>query len=83
VREPSQFTAALAHVCHLAPRDALEQLQIRAVNLTPSIAALQVVERDVGRLIGRPAIIEVEYARALLEAGLTWLHAVIDDLRLG
>src|SRR6266849_4752784 len=31
VRESSQFTAALAHVSHLAPRDALQQLQMRAV----------------------------------------------------
>src|SRR6266851_971487 len=27
VREPSQFTAALAHVAHLTPQDALQQLQ--------------------------------------------------------
>src|SRR6266852_2332469 len=33
VREPSQFTTALAHVSHLAPQDALQQLQLRAVNL--------------------------------------------------
>src|SRR5882672_5507233 len=73
VREPSQFTAALAHVVHLAPHDALQQLQMRAVNLSATIAALQAVERGVGELVGRPAIIEVEYARALLEAELTWL----------
>jgi len=33
VREPSQFTAALAHVSHLAPQEAMQQLQMRVVNL--------------------------------------------------
>src|SRR5712691_4419632 len=83
VREPSQFTAALAHVSHLAPQDALQQLQMRAVNLAATTAALHGVERGVGELVGRPAVLEVEYARALLEAELAWLHSVIDDLRLG
>src|SRR5712692_6761713 len=40
VREPSQFTAALAHISHLTPNDALQQLQMRAVNLDVTIAAL-------------------------------------------
>src|ERR1700738_1135483 len=33
VREPSQFMAALAHILHLNPADALEQLQLRSVGL--------------------------------------------------
>ena len=81
VREPSQFTAALAHMSHLAPRDALQQLQMRAVNLAAATAALHAVERGVGELVGRPAVLEVEYARTLLEAELGWLRSVIDDLR--
>jgi DNA-binding PadR family transcriptional regulator len=83
VREPSQFTAALAHVLHLAPRDALQQLQLRVVNLEATIAAMQAVERGVGELFGRPSVLEVEYAHALLAAELGWLRSVIDDLRLG
>src|SRR5258708_27565191 len=83
VREPSQFTTALAHVSHLAPHDALQQLQLRAVNLEVSTAALHAVERGVGALVGRPAILEVEYACALLEAELSWLRSIIDDLKSG
>jgi len=83
VREPSQFTAALAHVSHLAPQDALQQLQMRVVNLMATTAALHAVEHGVGELVGRPAILEVEYARTVLEAELGWLRSVIDDLRLG
>src|ERR1700736_5770651 len=33
IREPSQFMAAMAHVSNLTPPDALQQLQMRAVNL--------------------------------------------------
>src|SRR5216684_9068728 len=83
VREPSQFTAALAHVVHLAPRDALQQLQMRAVNLAATTAALHAVEHGVGDLVGRPAVLEVEYARALLEAELSWLRSIIEDLKSG
>jgi len=32
VRQPSQVTAARAHVSQLAPRDALQQLQVRTVS---------------------------------------------------
>src|SRR3984893_17191134 len=39
VREPSQFMAALAHVLQLSPDDALQQLQMRVVNLEATVAA--------------------------------------------
>ena len=83
VREPSQFMAALAHMPHLAPDDALQQLQMRAVDLEASTAAMHAIERVVADRVGRPAVLEVEYARVLLEAELSWLRLVIDDLRLG
>ena len=83
LREPSQFTTALAHVSHLAPQDALQQLTLRAINLEVSTAALHAVERGVGELVGRPAILEVEYACALLEAELSWLRSIIEDLKSG
>src|SRR5260370_42163833 len=83
VRQPSQFTTALAHVAHLAPPDALQQLKLRAFNLDVSTAALHAVERGVGELVGRPAILEVEYACALLEAELSWLRSIIKDLKSG
>jgi DNA-binding PadR family transcriptional regulator len=82
-REPSQFMAALAHMLQLEPPDALQQLQLRAVNLDATIAAMHAVERGVGALVGRGAVLEVEYARALLEAELTWVRSLIDDLKSG
>jgi DNA-binding PadR family transcriptional regulator len=83
MREPSEFVAALAHILHLNPTDALEQLQMRVVNLEATIAAWQAVERGVGELIGRGAILELEYARCVAQAELDWVRSVIDDLRAG
>jgi DNA-binding PadR family transcriptional regulator len=82
-REPSQFTAALAHILQLEPLDALEQLQMRIVGLEASIAAMHAVEHGVAELIGRGSILEVEYARTLADAELAWVRSVIDDLRGG
>ena len=81
-REPSQFTAALAHIVHLRPPDALEQLQRRAIDLQATIAALEEVERGVGALVGRLAVLEVEYERALLQTQVDWLAAVVEDVRI-
>jgi DNA-binding PadR family transcriptional regulator len=81
--EPSHFMAALAHMRKLAPQDAAEQLQQRCINLEVGIAGLQAVERTVGQLVDRAAIIEVEYRRSLVQAELAWVQAVLDDLRSG
>ena len=83
VPEPSHFMAALAHMRKLAPQDAAEQLQQRCINLEVGIAGLQAVERTVGQLVDRAAIIEVEYRRSLVQAELAWVQAVLDDLRSG
>ena len=80
-REPSQFTAALAFVLHLPPEDALEQLELRAVSLDASIAAMQAIERGISAYIGRLSVLELEYQRVLAQAELTWVRSVIDDLR--
>ena len=83
IREPSQFTAALAHIVHLPPADALEQHQMRQVNLEATIAAWRAVEHGVSALIDRRSILELEYSRCLADAELAWVHSVIDDLRSG
>src|SRR5258708_11469239 len=83
VREPSQFMTALAFLLQLEPADALDQLQLRAAGLEATIAAMHTVERNVGARVGRGSILEVEYARALLEAELAWVRSLIDDLTHG
>jgi DNA-binding PadR family transcriptional regulator len=81
VQEPSQFSAALAFLLHIPPEDALEQLELRSVGLEAGIAAMQAIERGVGAWVGRLSVLELEYQRALLEAELTWVHSLMDDLR--
>ena len=81
--EPSQFMSALAFVRLLDPADALEQLELRAVSLQGTIAALRAVERGVGEFVGRVSVLEVEYQRSLHEADLHWVRGIIDDLQRG
>jgi DNA-binding PadR family transcriptional regulator len=81
VHEPSQFSAALAFLVHIPPEAALEQLELRAVGLEAGIAAMRAVERGIAAWIGRLSILELEYQRVLLEAELTWVRSLIDDLR--
>jgi DNA-binding PadR family transcriptional regulator len=81
VHEPSQFTAALAFVLHIPPEDALEQLELRAVSLEAGIAAMHAIERGIAAWIGRLSILELEYQRVLVEAELSWVRSLIDDLR--
>src|ERR1700731_2098576 len=83
VREPSQFTAGLAHILHLSPTDAQAQLQMRVVNLEAGVAALGAIVRGVGELIGRGSILEVEYARYQAQAEIDWVRSVVNDLRTG
>jgi DNA-binding PadR family transcriptional regulator len=82
VREPSNFIAALTHILHLAPDDALTQLQVRLVSLEASVASLAAIELGIGQLVGRAAVLEVEYARAMAAAELAWVRTLIDDLQL-
>ena len=83
VPETSHLMAALAHVLQLDPRDARDQLQLRVVNLEARIASMHAVERGVAELYGRVLILEVEYARALVEAELAWVRALAGDLHSG
>jgi DNA-binding PadR family transcriptional regulator len=82
-RDPIRFFAALSFLGMLAPREVAEQLEERARGLASAITAMQgVLEKMVPR-IGRLPLIEVEYARALREAELAWVRAILEDLRTG
>jgi DNA-binding PadR family transcriptional regulator len=83
VREPSTFIAGLTHIFHLAPADALQQLQLRLVSLEASVASMAAIEVGIGELIGRAAVLEVEYARAMATAELTWVRGIVDELQHG
>jgi DNA-binding PadR family transcriptional regulator len=79
--EPSQFTAALAFIRNLPPADALDQLELRAVDLEAGIAAMHAIERGISAYVDRVSVLELEYQRALAQAELAWVRGLVDDLR--
>jgi DNA-binding PadR family transcriptional regulator len=81
--EYPDFLAALSILFGLAPGEAQAELERRVERLTARLAD---TERELaGSPPGLPRLfqLEEEYRKALLEAELSWLHGVIDDLRQG
>jgi DNA-binding PadR family transcriptional regulator len=77
-----EFVAAVSLLFGLAPEDAREQLEVRAARLAAELAE---TESQLGAHpeLPRLFLLEEEYRRALLEAELTWVRGVIEDLRAG
>jgi len=76
------FIAAVSVLFGLAPEDARAQLELRAEKLAAELADAE------AQLAGNPNLprlflLEEEYRRAVLDAELTWLRGVIDDLSEG
>jgi DNA-binding PadR family transcriptional regulator len=83
-REFPEFPAALSFLALLTPEDGLRQLEARAAALANEIAIIE-AGHGLGEeaLLPRVVLIESEYLRAMRQAELHWLQAVIDDLRAG
>jgi DNA-binding PadR family transcriptional regulator len=82
-RDSVQFFAALSFLAVLAPGEVAEQLDERARLLASEIAGLKAALVQMVPRIGRLPMIEVEYARALREAELTWVRTLLEDLQTG
>ena len=81
--EYPEFIAALSILFGLPPEDARAELELRVEKLQ---AALEVVEQGLAAAetgLPRLFLLEEEYRKTLLEAELSWLRGVIDDLREG
>ncbi len=81
--EYPEFIAALSILFGLPPEDARAELELRAERLA---AMLDATERELdGAPAGLPRlfVLEEEYRKTVLEAELSWLRGVIDDLREG
>lgn len=81
--EYPEFIAALSILFGLEPDDARAELELRAEKLQ---AALDATERGLAAAdtgLPRLFLLEEEYRKAMLEAELSWLGGVIDDLREG
>jgi DNA-binding PadR family transcriptional regulator len=81
--EYPEFVAAVSVLFGLAPEDAQSQLEVRSEKLAAALSD------TVSELAGAPAglprlfLLEEEYRKAILEAELSWVQAVIADLREG
>jgi DNA-binding PadR family transcriptional regulator len=81
--EYPEFIAALSILFGLEPDDARAELELRAEKLQ---AALDATERGLAAAdtgLPRLFLLEEEYRKAMLEAELSWLGGVVDDLREG
>jgi DNA-binding PadR family transcriptional regulator len=77
-----EFIAAVSMLFGLEPDDARAQLEVRAEKLSAELSDTE------SQLTGYPDLprlflLEEEYRRAVLQAELTWVRGVIDDLREG
>ena len=77
-----EFINAVSVLFGLAPDDAREQLEIRAEKLAAELAETQ-SQLDGNPGLPRLFLLEEEYRRALLDAELSWLRGLIDDLSEG
>ncbi len=82
-QEFPQFPAAVSVLPLLPPEDAARQLELRSARLADQIACLdRELQASVAGL-ARLFLLESEYQRVVLEAELSWVRALIADLRSG
>ncbi len=82
-REFPEFPAALAFLPLLTPDDALFQLQARVARLEGNLARLRAEVASLSPTLPRIFLIEAEYQSAMVQAELTWVRSIVDDLRAG
>ena len=77
-----EFITAVSMLFGLAPDDARHQLEQRAEALAATLADTE-TELANNPALPRLFLLEEEYRRAVVEAELTWVRTVIEDLRAG
>jgi DNA-binding PadR family transcriptional regulator len=82
-REPSEFMGSVSFLVHLAPDDAVAQLDSRAQALDAQVKALRTSLERIGVHVARIHLIEVEYNLAMLRAELEWVRGRISEVRSG
>ena len=81
--EYPEFVAALSILFGLPPDEARSELELRAQRLKAALEATQDSLANAPAELPRLFLLEEEYRKTLLEAELSWLRGVIDDLREG
>ena len=81
--EYPEFIAAVSILFGLPPDEAQAELELRAEKLEVALADTERSLANAPAALPRLFLLEEEYRRTLLEAELSWLRGVIDDLREG
>jgi DNA-binding PadR family transcriptional regulator len=80
--EYPEFIAAVSELAGLTPDDARQQLELRAERLEAELAETQ-AELGGHPQLPRLFLLEEEYRQAVLDAELSWVSGLVDDLRTG
>ncbi len=81
--EYPEFVAAVSILFGLPPEEARAELEQRADKLRDALDATERSLAAVPAGLPRLFVLEEEYRKTLLEAELSWVRGVIDDLREG
>jgi DNA-binding PadR family transcriptional regulator len=81
--EYPEFIAAVSIVFGLPPEEARSELEVRAEQLEAALVVTQRSLANAPAALPRLFLLEEEYRTTVLEAELSWLRSVIDDLREG
>jgi DNA-binding PadR family transcriptional regulator len=79
--EYPEFPAALSFLPNLTPADVVDALVARVSRLEQRLAALDDEIAQVGRFLPRLFALESEYQRRVVDVELTYVRALIEDLR--
>ncbi len=82
-RESSEFMAAMAHLIHLTPEEAISHLEERRRRLDTEIEQTRAALNTASAWVARINLIESEYLLAMLRAERDWIVALAHDLRKG
>ncbi len=77
------FIAALSILFGLPPEEATAELELRAQSLRAALAETRSALANVPPGLPRLFLLEEEYRVAILEAEVSWIEGVVDDLREG
>jgi DNA-binding PadR family transcriptional regulator len=78
--EYPEFIVAVSLLFGLAPGEARAELELRAERLAGELAETERALADSAPRLPRLFLLEEEYRKALLDAQLTWVRGVIEDL---
>jgi DNA-binding PadR family transcriptional regulator len=83
-REFPEFPAAVSFLALLTPKDAASQLELRAQAIGAEIKRLdEALKQTEAMGLPRLFVLETEYMRATQATELSWVKAIVGDLRAG